>query len=302
MKNGNLSKRLFFTLWAIPLGWWIINADFSVIPPGMLESVQPDLTIYPGQILAMLLIILGMSEYIRMLSIRFPQNGFWVVYIWLSFQFISSFFPELAVSERFDTFLLLMLVAGEAMLWGKATSRWQRASLLFSGTVFLSIAGISLLYFYREPFQTIFPRLYEHSMLSQLGIITICGAIFLCDTAAYFVGTYFGKHHFSSISPKKTIEGSVAGLCTSILVASIGWFLWAGDKYPAFLGVILGILIGVFAQAGDLLVSLMKRYYRVKDTSSIIPGHGGILDRFDSVFFTAPVVSLYFWMIDKIIN
>ena len=65
------------------------------------------------------------------------------------------------------------------------------------------------------------------------------------------------------------------------------------------MGLIMGLLIGVSAQAGDLLVSLIKRYFKVKNASELIPGHGGILDRFGSVFFTAPTLGLFFWIVNK---
>ncbi|MFW6221813.1 MAG: phosphatidate cytidylyltransferase, partial [Fibrobacterota bacterium] len=81
--------------------------------------------------------------------------------------------------------------------------------------------------------------------------------------------------------------------------SAIGWYFFASDQHNVVWGVIMGILIGVFAQLGDLLVSLIKRYFRVKDASNIIPGHGGILDRFDSLFFTAPILNLFFVLIDK---
>jgi phosphatidate cytidylyltransferase len=66
-----------------------------------------------------------------------------------------------------------------------------------------------------------------------------------------------------------------------------------------FLGPVMGALIGVTAQAGDLLASLIKRYFNVKDASHIIPGHGGVLDRFDSLFFTAPVIYMFAWLVAK---
>ncbi|MCX7725355.1 MAG: phosphatidate cytidylyltransferase, partial [Chitinispirillaceae bacterium] len=110
----------------------------------------------------------------------------------------------------------------------------------------------------------------------------------------------WGKHHFTKISPKKTIEGSIAGFTGALLICSIGWFFLANKTYPTWVGIILGAIVGVFAQVGDLLVSAIKRYFRVKDASDIIPGHGGILDRFDSVFFTVPVISLFAWLIHRI--
>ena len=303
MNIANLKKRLFFALWAIPLGWWIINSRFSLfsILPETFSSKYP-VIIYPGNIIAVILTFWAASEYIAMLSKLYPKNGFWAIYIWLGYQAIAYFVPENLISWNKDTYILLILVALEAALWGRNTGRWKRASLLFSGTSFLIIALFSMLDFYDDPFQIIFPAQFDHSMLSQLGIIFLVGAIFLCDSAAFFIGSLFGKHHFSSISPKKTIEGSVAGLVTSTLTVGIGWYFFADDKYPLLLGIILGLLTGIFAQIGDLLVSLIKRYFKVKDSSNLIPGHGGILDRFDSVFFAAPIINLYMIIITRLIH
>jgi len=294
MKFSNLGKRLFFALWAIPLGWWVINTNLVLIP----KAVP---VIYPAHVLVVILIFIACFEYTRMLSLVYHVNAFWFSYIWLGLQFVLYFVNDSTFPSNLSIYGLLILVAAEAMLWGRRNqrNRWVRASLLFSGNAFLYIAAVSLLNLYRDPFQSIFIS-GSHPMLSQLGIIIVFGAIFMCDSMAYFTGSLWGKHHFSTISPKKTIEGSIGGLITSILICTIGWNFLADPKYPVWLGGLLGVIIGAFAQIGDLLVSLIKRYFRVKDASDIIPGHGGILDRFDSVFFTMPMVSLFSWVITKI--
>lgn len=293
MKLANLGKRLLFVLWAAPLGWWAINSHLSLLP----KTVA---LIYPGHVLAILLTVMAFYEYFGMLKIFYPFNGFWLGYLWLGLQLLL-YFKNSPLPSNLGVYLLLMLVAFETFIWGKRNlrRRWVRASLLFSGTLFLYIAGISMLNLYREPFQSLF-RTFPNPMLSQLGIVIVLGSVFLCDSLAYFIGSAFGKHHFSTISPKKTIEGSVAGLVAAVLVSSIGWFYLANPVYPKWLGLMMGIVIGIFAQVGDLLVSLMKRYFRVKDASAIIPGHGGILDRFDSVFFTTPVLWLFSWLVSLI--
>lgn len=306
MNIANLKKRIFFVLWAIPLAWWTINTDISLIsllPHAIVDKYFKgySLPLYPGHVVATLLIILACYEYLSLLSRLYPRNGFWLIYPWLGMQIIFTFIPENFFRMQHTIYILLIIVALEAFLWGKYTGRWKRASLLFSGTIFLLIALTSLYVFYDDPFQKIFIPKFESQMLSQLGIISILAAIFLCDSAAYFAGSLFGKHHFSTISPKKTIEGSIAGLLTAVIICSLGWYFFADDKYPLIYGIILGVLIGIFAQIGDLLVSLIKRYFSVKDSSNIIPGHGGILDRFDSLFFTAPIVNLYLIIIDKIV-
>lgn len=114
------------------------------------------------------------------------------------------------------------------------------------------------------------------------------------DTAAYLFGVAFGKHKLiPRISPNKTIEGGVGGLVGAALV---GWI--ATRTFTPFLtplaGVLLGLVVGFVAQLGDLVESLIKRDAGIKDSAELIPGHGGVLDRFDSLLFTVPVLYYYF--------
>jgi len=126
-----------------------------------------------------------------------------------------------------------------------------------------------------------------------LTMMTIFISIWMCDSAAYFIGRWWGRHPlFKRVSPNKTWEGAVAGF-----IASVGSFLLLGLWVLPFLSiadlVVCGVVVGVLGQLGDLAESLLKRDSGVKDSSLIIPGHGGILDRFDSLVFVAPVLFLY---------
>lgn len=111
------------------------------------------------------------------------------------------------------------------------------------------------------------------------------------DSFAYFAGRAFGSHKLApAISPNKTIEGFLGGLAgTTAAVAGLGWLL----QMPLTQMAGLGAAIAVLATLGDLVESIMKRYTGIKDSGAIIPGHGGIWDRFDSVLFTAPLVYYY---------
>lgn len=116
--------------------------------------------------------------------------------------------------------------------------------------------------------------------------------IWAADVAAYFAGNWFGrKHPFPAISPGKTEAGFIGGLIAAIAVMTLGaQYLSA---MPLREGIVLGLIVGIGAPIGDLVESMIKRDMGVKDTSALIPGHGGILDRFDSVFFVFPLVYLY---------
>ena len=116
-----------------------------------------------------------------------------------------------------------------------------------------------------------------------------------CDTCAYCVGMLLGNHKLSPVlSPKKTIEGSLGGVVGSIILGIIYTYLMINrlneDLQVSLIRVSIACAVGsVVSQIGDLTASAIKRDYNVKDYGNIIPGHGGILDRFDSVIFTAPI-------------
>jgi phosphatidate cytidylyltransferase len=140
------------------------------------------------------------------------------------------------------------------------------------------------------------PELPSSAPLSALGaergwILLLVLGVWAYDTGAYLVGKRFGRARFlTRISPSKTYAGLIGGLvgCTAVVTA-----MAVGLGQPIATGLLLGPLLGLAAQAGDLAESMLKRAAGAKDSGTLIPGHGGILDRVDSFLFAAPVVTLY---------
>ncbi|GKQ42607.1 phosphatidate cytidylyltransferase [Companilactobacillus sp. RD055328] len=116
--------------------------------------------------------------------------------------------------------------------------------------------------------------------------------VWITDSGAYFMGKAFGKHKLNPyISPNKTWEGSIGGTVIAVVVASIyAYFLL--PEYNIYFIVIVAIICSIAGQLGDLLESAYKRFYKVKDSGKILPGHGGILDRFDSMLIVLPLIHL----------
>ncbi|MBQ7784491.1 MAG: phosphatidate cytidylyltransferase, partial [Oscillospiraceae bacterium] len=124
------------------------------------------------------------------------------------------------------------------------------------------------------------------------------------DAGAYFVGTACGKHKLCpEISPKKTVEGAVGGLVVTAVVFAVYGFAYQqfmksvhgidfGVNYPAL--VLIMPIAAVISMVGDLSASLLKREYGIKDYGKLLPGHGGVVDRFDSVYFVLPYIMLVF--------
>jgi phosphatidate cytidylyltransferase len=131
-----------------------------------------------------------------------------------------------------------------------------------------------------------------HALGSERGwILLLVLGVWAYDTGAYLVGRYLGRTRFlTHVSPSKTIEGLVGGLIASTVV--VGLMLAALGQNPAH-AILLGPLTALAAQAGDLAESVIKRAAGARDSGTLIPGHGGILDRVDSFLFAAPVVTLY---------
>lgn len=142
----------------------------------------------------------------------------------------------------------------------------------------------------------IFLRSNGNTELFELGdgyslVACIWGTIWTCDIAAYAIGKAFGTHPLTpKLSPKKTIEGFIAGF-VGAMAFMLGW--WMLGVVSLDIAVVAGISIGLVGQLGDLVESSLKRTAGVKDTGSFLPGHGGLLDRFDSLLTSAPLIALY---------
>jgi phosphatidate cytidylyltransferase len=118
-------------------------------------------------------------------------------------------------------------------------------------------------------------------------------AVIASDAAALLVGSRIGRHpFFASISPNKTVEGAIAGVVAAVLVMLVGVTVVLGIS-PLH-AIVIGVLVGTTAEIGDLVESQMKRIAEVKDSSHLIPGHGGVLDRLDSILF--PPILVYFYV------
>lgn len=144
----------------------------------------------------------------------------------------------------------------------------------------------------------------------EMGIYTvwlIFISSWICDTCAYCVGMLIGKHKLAPVlSPKKSIEGAVGGVAGSALVGALfGWLMAArvsADTRYIWVFAVIGAVGAVISQIGDLAASAIKRNHDIKDYGKLIPGHGGIMDRFDSVLFTAPVIYYLAVLLTQIIK
>lgn len=126
--------------------------------------------------------------------------------------------------------------------------------------------------------------------------LVLIGSIWINDTMAYIVGSLIGKTPFSKISPKKTWEGTAGGAILAVVtVTVIMYFLARGTYVWIWAGI--ATIAAVFGTAGDLLESKLKRMANVKDSGRIMPGHGGFLDRFDSLLVATPFVWLFLWFV-----
>ncbi len=188
------------------------------------------------------------------------------------------------ISEAFDfimtTGLFFVLLSIVYELYRRKGSAFLNIGVTMFGVVYVGI-GMGTFLGLRELFD------------SGAIIILILISIWICDTAAYLGGKAIGKHKlYTSVSPNKTVEGAVFGLIFAIITAIACKYIFMGELALRDAAVI-GLIVGIVGQVGDLAESMLKRDVGVKDSSAFFPGHGGFLDRFDSILFVSPAVYLY---------
>ncbi len=263
-----LKQRLISALWGIPL-------VFAAIWFG-----DPWFTI-----LVSVIAVLAAFEFYKMISSKVSP---WTLFglIWVVLMILSA---------HSDDDRIIPLLISSAVVVSLVWYIWRPTPDAFSGWVW-TLAGI----------------LYIGWMLSHLvglrrmdegrdWVLLIIFATFATDTVAYLLGRAFGRHHMApAISPGKTWEGAaggmIGGLASTVALAFILDLTPDPLNYPGV--IILGLLIPIFAQLGDLAESLLKRTAGVKDAGHLIPGHGGMLDRMDSIIFVCVLVYYYvIWVI-----
>ncbi|OFK24422.1 phosphatidate cytidylyltransferase [Olsenella sp. HMSC062G07] len=181
-------------------------------------------------------------------------------------------------------FVFIALVAG----WYVVTPRANVSdvAITFFGPVYTSLTLSCI----------VIIRMCDGGVNGQLLTFGVMGSVWLNDSLAYFAGSRLGKHKLAPrISPNKSVEGLVAGLLGSVLVWILMWLLGVRGL-TLDLAVAGGLLVGVFAVVGDLFESRIKRGVGVKDSGTIMPGHGGLLDRSDSMLFGATVAFLLLYL------
>jgi phosphatidate cytidylyltransferase len=229
-------------------------------------------------------IFVGMWEFYQMLEekeVR-PYKGIGIVcglaLSWYVF-FRNGIYANLFLTLVIVTLMCLQLVRRETKM-----AIYHISSTIF-GVIYIGFLFSHVVLLREFPLQINLDYSYGASFVFLAFILTWAG-----DTGAYIVGSAVGKHSLlPRVSARKTREGSLGGLLFSV-AAALAARATIAPYLSLWHALVLGVLVGVVGQLGDLFESLIKRDVEVKDTSTGIPGHGGVLDRFDSLLFTSPLV------------
>lgn len=191
-------------------------------------------------------------------------------------------------ADEYAIYLLIIVLLSLTELF-----RNKGSAIFNMGSTLLGIFYIELLAGSLIGIREFYPPISELYFRGGFILISVLATIWICDSAAFFGGTALGKHKlFPRVSPNKSWEGAIFGLVFAVLTMMIAkvLILYFLDWSEV---IIIGIIVGTIGQTGDLVESLFKRDAGVKDSSNLIPGHGGLFDRFDSLMFSAPVILLY---------
>ncbi len=230
-----------------------------------------------------LLALMAMGEYRRLLF-HLQIHASFIVMAAVALLLICG--AQIGKSTLYlAVFPALLPVLFGVSLFVKRTNDFLSLFFTIGGALYIGVGFASLVLLRRADMWV------WHTPVTDLGLFMVFFALigtWLSDIGAFFVGRRFGKHPLApTISPNKTWEGFWGG--TALTVAGLVIYAYAYG-FPAGSAAVLGMLVALSAPAGDLFESMLKRFAKEKDSGTILPGHGGILDRFDSLLFVAPVM------------
>ena len=242
----------------------------------------------PFAVLLSLLAILGLYELLHMRETKkkfpFLMKVFaYVLVLFFSLNNFTSIDFTYNIDYRVMSFIIFVFLLPMVFINNSKKYNINDALFLIGSTLFIGLS-FNLL---------IITRNYDILYIVYLLIITI-----LTDTFALFTGRLIGKHKMAPIiSPNKTYEGFIGGMIAGVVTAVVFYHVAINPSLPLAILILITIALSVVGQLGDLVFSAIKRYYGEKDFSDLIPGHGGILDRFDSLIFVVLASILFLGII-----
>jgi phosphatidate cytidylyltransferase len=230
--------------------------------------------------------LVSFYEFSLMAKSKGMNLNLWLGILGIMFIVFNEYFHFLINNYHFLIFFTVILCLIE-LFRNNGSAIYNLGGTLF-GVIYMGLFAASLI-----GIREFYPIVLDQYENGGFLIISILASIWICDSAAYYGGTAFGKHRlFLRVSPKKSWEGAVFGFVFALLTMIAAKFIVL-DFLSWNTIIALGVIVGIIGQLGDLVESLLKRDAQVKDSSNIIPGHGGAFDRFDSLLLTAPVIFLY---------
>ncbi|MEI6123762.1 MAG: phosphatidate cytidylyltransferase [Bacteroidota bacterium] len=246
------------------------------------------LSVYTFVAVFLLVTVLGQLEFYKLYTTDTtkPQRYFGVLAGIVMFLSIALYAHHLAgfgiILINIPVLMLLFIFE----LYRKKEMPFTNVSITILGVLYIALS-LALLNFLFSPFQ-LRGEFHTHFLIAFFTITWVV------DTAAYLVGMAIGKHRlFERISPKKSWEGAIGGLVMGVVAAYVISLFFR--DVPFYHWAVISIIISVAGGYGDLVESMFKRSLNIKDSGAILPGHGGILDRFDCVLFSAPFVFIYIY-------
>ncbi len=238
---------------------------------------------YIIDIIVTLLALVSMHEYMKCCSEKFKPIS-WIGYLTT---LLIAFIHVIPMEYVFN-YLGIAIISIVAILFLHIIITEMKINL-----VDISITLLGILYI--VGFYIFIPILFGYEKNGTLIGKFYIWYLFLCtwgsDVFAFLIGCKFGKHKFSKISPKKSIEGCVAGVMAGVILSLIATAVFNEIFYMQFNYLtifMVALVLTIIGQIGDFSASCIKRYIGIKDFSNLLPGHGGLIDRFDSVIFAAP--------------